>query len=324
MEIYLEKGGRLERLLCTGGKKAAGNEAEIHGLMERNIGAVFPGMDLVASKKKVDDLVPDTVAFDTERNSFVILEYKNAENKGLVEQGDAYYKLMLDNQKKFVDMYEDAKGKVLGKDDVNWDEARVILVSPSFNKYQLRAGPMYYPRVEMRKISLCGMPIPGYRLVALELVNGVDAQPGGEGKGAAGSKAGGELPGDAATKYTEEEYLAGKYYASGASEQTRQLYYALRDAILDAFPGVQKRQTAWYAGFYTRSGNSAVCTVLVLKSSIKLFYSTTRQDVVQTSQFVAYNENDRRGIGKYTSCIGSEADVAAAIPIVDQVYQSKS
>lgn len=172
MKIFLERAGQLTRLGHTGSKRAARNEDVIHRMIEDNLPTMFPEMDLVASKKKIDDFVPDTVAFDNDNMSFVIIEYKNTANSALVQQGDAYYQRLVNRPEAFLQAYADVKGRILRNRDVRWDKTRVILISPEFTKHQMEAGPTYYPRVEMYRITKLHRSDHEYGVVTLDLVNG--------------------------------------------------------------------------------------------------------------------------------------------------------
>lgn len=172
MRILLEKAGLLTRLGETGGKRAARTENDIHQMIERNLPVVFPGLELVASKKGMGGFVPDTVAFDSESRSFVIIEYKNSASSGLVEQGDAYYQLIKERPEAFLQAYADARGRILKKGDVRWGKTRVVLISPEFTKRQMKAGLGYYPRVEMYRISKHRVSSHECGVVTLDLVNG--------------------------------------------------------------------------------------------------------------------------------------------------------
>ena len=57
--------------------KYFGLEKVIQNLVEKNLNSIFAGLEFVETEFQIDDLRPDTIAFDTEKKSFVIIEYKN-------------------------------------------------------------------------------------------------------------------------------------------------------------------------------------------------------------------------------------------------------
>jgi predicted transport protein len=102
--------------------------------MERLFGRQF-----VDSEVAVKDFRLDTLAFDSDNNCFVILEYKRGANISVVDQGFAYLNLVLNNEAEFVLRYNKRLNVSLGKEDIDWKKTRVYFVAPSFTRYQREA-----------------------------------------------------------------------------------------------------------------------------------------------------------------------------------------
>ncbi|GIX43580.1 MAG: hypothetical protein KatS3mg129_3313 [Leptospiraceae bacterium] len=81
----------------------------------------------------------DTLAFDNETKSFVIIEYKKDKNFSVIDQGYAYLALLLNNKADFILEYNECKNESLKKENVDWSQSRVIFISPQFTKYQKQA-----------------------------------------------------------------------------------------------------------------------------------------------------------------------------------------
>lgn len=113
-------------------------EKEIQDLTENNLKEIF-NLILVKSEFQLNNLRIDTLAFDIENNSFVIIEYKKNENKSVIDQGYAYLSLMLNNKAEFILAYLDNCNKDLDRSKIDWSQSRVIFISPSFSKYQKQA-----------------------------------------------------------------------------------------------------------------------------------------------------------------------------------------
>jgi hypothetical protein len=113
-------------------------ENEIQQLTEENLVTVF-GIDYVASEFSLNDLRVDTLAFDPESMSFVIIEYKRKENFSVIDQGYAYLALLLNNKAEFVLKYNEKSEKPVRKDDIDWSQSRVIFIAPAFTNYQRQA-----------------------------------------------------------------------------------------------------------------------------------------------------------------------------------------
>ncbi|MGH9974838.1 MAG: hypothetical protein ACRD8Z_03245, partial [Nitrososphaeraceae archaeon] len=114
-------------------------EKDIQSLVERNLQTVF-GYEFITSEFELDGLRVDTLGFDKESKSFVVIEYKRDKNISVIDQGYAYLALLLNNKADFILVYnETGEEKKLKKNEVDWSQSRVIFVSPSFTLYQRKA-----------------------------------------------------------------------------------------------------------------------------------------------------------------------------------------
>jgi predicted transport protein len=110
-------------------------EKDIQQIVENNIGAIF-NLQFVKSEFIVRNFRIDTLAYDSETNAFVIIEYKKDRNFSVIDQGYTYMSLLLNNKADFILEYNECKAGTLKKDIVDWSQSRVIFVSPSFTEYQ--------------------------------------------------------------------------------------------------------------------------------------------------------------------------------------------
>lgn len=110
-------------------------ERDIQNLIEENMSTVF-GFTMIKSEFSVGNYRIDTLCYDEERNSFVIVEYKKGASYSVIDQGFSYYQLMLNNKSDFILVLSQHLGKVLGVNDIDWGESRIVFVSPAFNSYQ--------------------------------------------------------------------------------------------------------------------------------------------------------------------------------------------
>ena len=70
------------------------NERELQRLTENNLEELF-NLKFIATEFQVDNLRIDTLAYDEETNSFIIIEYKNVKNYSVIDQGYSYLSLLL-------------------------------------------------------------------------------------------------------------------------------------------------------------------------------------------------------------------------------------
>ena len=110
-------------------------EKDIQSLIESNMEALF-GLEFVSSEFAVAEFRLDSLAYDEQNNSFVIVEYKKGHSYSVVDQGYSYLSVMLNNKAEFILEYNEKTGKQLRRNDIDWTSSRVVFVSPSFNTYQ--------------------------------------------------------------------------------------------------------------------------------------------------------------------------------------------
>ena len=134
MPIYKQSGSKLVPIK----EKKIGLEKTIQTLTEQNLSEVF-GLSFISSEFPLNNLRVDTLAFDEETKSFVVIEYKRDRSFTVIDQGYAYLALLLNNKADFVLEYNEKCKKNLRKGDVDWSQSRVIFVAQSFTKYQQEA-----------------------------------------------------------------------------------------------------------------------------------------------------------------------------------------
>ena len=110
-------------------------EKTIQKVTEDNLNAIF-GLEFISTEFALNNSRIDSLAFDRENNSFVIIEYKRDRNFSVIDQGYSYLALMLNNKADFILEYNEKMKNSLKREDVDWSQSRVIFVSPSFTTYQ--------------------------------------------------------------------------------------------------------------------------------------------------------------------------------------------
>jgi predicted transport protein len=110
-------------------------EKEMQILFEQNLTA-FTGLQFVKSEFTIKSNRIDTLAFDPENQSFVIIEYKRDRNSSVIDQGVSYLNLMLEHRAEFIVEYNESCHANLKRQDVDWTQSKMIFVSPSFTDFQ--------------------------------------------------------------------------------------------------------------------------------------------------------------------------------------------
>jgi predicted transport protein len=131
MKIYNQKNSKLTPYKIKPFKL----EKEIQDLIENNLEEVF-SLEFVKSEFTIKNFRVDTLGYDYETNSFVIVEYKRDRNFSVIDQGYTYMSLLLNNKSDFILEYNESKDKTIKRGDIDWTQSRVIFVSPQFTEYQ--------------------------------------------------------------------------------------------------------------------------------------------------------------------------------------------
>lgn len=110
-------------------------EKDIQILVEDNTNTLF-NLSLVSSELSVGKYRLDTLCYDEENNSFVIIEYKKGNSYSVIDQGYTYLQLLLNNKSDFLLVLSQHFNKVLKFEDIDWSQSKIIFISPSFNSFQ--------------------------------------------------------------------------------------------------------------------------------------------------------------------------------------------
>ena len=110
-------------------------EKDIQNLFEKNLQTIS-NLKFVKSEFSVKDYRIDTLAYDTEANAFVIIEYKKGSNLSVIDQGVTYLNLMLEYKANFIIEYNESCKENLKRNQIDWSQSRIIFVAPAFTEYQ--------------------------------------------------------------------------------------------------------------------------------------------------------------------------------------------
>jgi len=131
MEVFNLKNNKVEVVELNPFKL----EKDIQDVIEKNTESFF-GLEFVRSEFPIGEFRIDTLCFDNETNSFVLIEYKKGSSYSVIDQGYSYLSLMLNNKSEFIIEYNERLNKTLKRDDVDWTQSRILFISQSFSSYQ--------------------------------------------------------------------------------------------------------------------------------------------------------------------------------------------
>lgn len=113
-------------------------EKEIQTLVEKNLKSLLH-LDFIRSEFALNGFRIDTLAFDIETKSFIIIEYKRDKNFSVIDQGYAYLSLMLNNKADFILEFNESQQTTLKRTDVDGHNQKLFLFhhsSPTINEKQ--------------------------------------------------------------------------------------------------------------------------------------------------------------------------------------------
>lgn len=110
-------------------------EKELQLFVESNLEELL-NLEIVKSEFSIENYRIDTLAFDEENKSFIIIEYKRGNSYSVIDQGYSYLATVLNNKAELILEYNERKGKFLKRDEIDWSQTKVIFISQNFTKYQ--------------------------------------------------------------------------------------------------------------------------------------------------------------------------------------------
>jgi len=138
-------------------EKSFDYEKDLQKLVEQNLKEVF-GLEFISGALDkqfyLKNLEIDTLAFDLETKTFVIIEYKKNKSFSVIDQGYAYLALLLNNKAEFILHYNEKKNKNLKKDDIDWSQSRVLFIAKEFTPHQKGAIGFRDLPIELWEVQL--------------------------------------------------------------------------------------------------------------------------------------------------------------------------
>lgn len=232
MFIYKNSKENLSRL----NEKQFKLEKDIQILFESNLG-LLTGLKFIKSEFTIKSNRIDTLAFDEESKSFVIIEYKRNQNFSVIDQGVSYLNLMLEYKADFIVEYNETQSENLKRNDVDWSQTRIIFVSPSFTEFQKQSSNFKDLSIELWEIKQFE-----YDLIIVNPIKKSKSAPSikqvQQSEDSQISKIAKEIK-----VYTEEEHLEGK------NDDIIELYESYKEAILKLSTDIEIEPKKMYIAF---------------------------------------------------------------------------
>lgn len=255
MDIYKIGSGDLQSIK----EKPFKLEKEMQALFEANL-MTLTGLTLVKSEFPLKQFRFDTLAFDEEKQAFVVIEYKRDKSQSVVDQGVSYLNAMLEYRDSLMVEYnEQHLGRTLKRTDIDWSQSRILFVANSFNDYQKNA-------TNFKNLGIELIEFKRYQNDLLT-VNFIER-----------SKNAPSLPapivdqaesGPIANITKEIIVYDEETFFQLGSEKTIELYERFKQAILNLDDQIQLTYTKYYAAFKKDKKN--IVDIVMLKRTLVLY-----------------------------------------------------
>lgn len=285
-------------------------EKDIQDTVEKNLDEIF-GLDFVTSEFQLTGLRIDTLGFDRESGSFVIIEYKRDKSFSVIDQGFAYLSLMLNSKADFILVHNENSNKVLRKDDVDWSQSKVIFMAHSFTSYQKQA-------IGFRDLPIELWEVKQYPNKTI-LFNKVETQSKSESITKLSSKSDIVSSVSREIKTYSEEY----HYEKHGTQKTRELYEEIRDRIISFGDDIEPVYRKKYIAFKTKSN---FVYINMKRSVLHVDISLPTRDLQDPKKTVRNMEGiGHHGHGYSRFTVNDKSQIPYLLGLIEQSYsQSKN
>ena len=276
-------------------------ERDLQKLVEDNLETLL-GLQLVKPEFAIQDRRFDTLAYDPEDKSFVIIEYKRDKNSSVIDQGYTYLNIILGHKEAAVLELNNQFKKNLNVKDIEWQTTRVIFISSSFTEFQQGALNEGLP-IELLEIRRHGnnlislTPITKAKSSVNNLVQ----------KSSTFEKVDREIK-----NYTERDHLAQ------ASEEIKELYAEFKSAILNLDNQIEIEAKKLYVAFKKEGSN--ICDIEIHPKNLKI-YVNAKWNTIEDSKKLFTNVSNvgQWGNGDYRVVVNSDKDLEYIMSVIKQL-----
>lgn len=277
-------------------------EKEIQQLTEENLSIVF-GLEFVRSEFPLNNFRIDTLAFDAETNSFVIIEYKRDKNFSVIDQGYAYLSLMLNNKADFILEYNENRQKRLKRNGIEWSQSRIMFISPSFTTYQKEAINFRDLPIELWEITKFGNDTVTYNQVrtsgAQESIKTISPQNNTI------STVSKEIQ-----VFTEDDSL------SKATAEIKELYEKFKIAILNFDNSIEIKPRKLYIAFVAASN---IADIHIQKNALKIWINLKKGELDDPKNLARdVSDTGHWGNGDYELQVKSDDEFEYILSLIKQ------
>ena len=279
-------------------------EKEIQTLCEQNMNQLL-NCSFVKTEFAVENFRLDSLGFDENNSSFVIIEYKRDKNFSVIDQGYAYLALMLNHKSDFILEYNETTGKNLKRTDVDWTQSKVIFIAPSFTNYQKEAIGFKDLPIELYEIKKYSNQTVSFTQVVTKSSNESI-------KTISKTNETFESVAKEIKVYTEEEKK------EFGTQEIQELYEKLKSMILNIGDDISIKPTKLYIAFLRKTN---FCDINIQKNQLKIWLNMERGKLDDSKNLTRDVSNiGHHGNGDYELNIDSDSDIEYVVSLIRQSY----
>lgn len=234
----------------------------------------------------------DTLAFDENTKSFVIIEYKNKIDFNVLNQSFKYYKLLLSKPKVYIDRYNEVFNKDFNESDFEWDKSKVLIIGPKFSDKQIEYAKDPKWPFEIWKTTLCNNNCIYYENLESDEVK--------------------KLPvSNEDLSLTENDLLENR------TPKVKDLYFSIKSSLKREFNNVQDRILINAVSY--RTNKNLICKVNFLKNSLNIFFYTGSLKGHDNIEDISNKKTE--GKARYKFKLESKENMDNFIELFKQAYE---
>jgi predicted transport protein len=287
-------------------EKTAPIERDIQSLTEANLVDLFD-LQFVSSEFAHNNLRVDTLCFDPENKAFVIIEYKKDRSFSVIDQGFSYLALMLNNKAEFLIEYNERAKKPLRREDVNWQQSRVLFVSPFFTPHQKAAINFKNLPIELWEMKFYSNSLVEYKYIEpLETSEKIET--------VTGSKFIKEVTREIKTYDLEMHLKKG-------SDLTRHLFKILQEKILD-LGEMSEKYLQLYVGYRILDKKINFVTIHFYKEKLQIYILIPRNkidDPKKVTETIPKSYGWAKNLRRFN--LRSEKEIPYGVELIRQAYE---
>lgn len=280
-------------------------EKEIQTITENNLNEIF-NLEFVKSEFQLKGLRIDTLAYDKESKSFVIIEYKRGESSTVIDQGYAYLSLMLNNKAEFILSLLDNYDKNLERNSIDWSQSRIIFVSTSFSNHQKQAVDFKDMPIELWEVSKFEDNLFQYSPIKSskssqsitkisknnEMVDKVSSE---------------------IKIYSEDDHI------NNSNQNVKDIYEELKNLILNIDENIEIKPKKKSIGL---KKEKVFADLVFKKDKIKLFLNLKKGDLKEKNKLIRDVSNiGHWGSGDYEVTLSNKEDIPFVLSIIKYSYE---